>query len=100
MIDAARFALDLAGWEDRSIWGYDPTVGSLFAQLTRNGNNDDNGPDIWITPPAFPPITTPAMLARAIAIATQNPTSAVHEALNDAVASQGAPEEFLTSPSV
>ncbi|WP_335989929.1 hypothetical protein [Glycomyces sp. MUSA5-2] len=35
-------ALDLPGWEDYSIWGYDDPLGSFFAQLWRN---DSGGPD-------------------------------------------------------
>ncbi|MEV4416320.1 hypothetical protein [Catellatospora sp. NPDC049609] len=36
----------LEGWDDKSVWGYDTGTQSYFAQLTRNGNSDDDGPDI------------------------------------------------------
>jgi hypothetical protein len=35
-------ALDLPGWEDYSIWGYDEPLGSYFAQLWHNSSG---GPD-------------------------------------------------------
>jgi hypothetical protein len=89
------FALELDGWDELSTWGYDEGLGCLYAQLTRNGGSDDNGPEIWITPPQFPVITSPAVLAKTIAEATKTPLAKVQAALNDAVTTQGAPESFL-----
>jgi hypothetical protein len=62
------YPLLLDGWEHASTWGED--CGHLYAQLTRNGVSDDNGPDLWITPPRYPAVHTVAGLAHAIARAT------------------------------
>jgi hypothetical protein len=46
-----RYALPLAGWDDRSVWGMDrmeATYG-LFAQLWRNGDADRDNPRHWIS---------------------------------------------------
>ena len=75
------FMLD--GWDHQSTWGYDDGIGSLYAQLTRNGNSDDNGPDIWLTPPTIPAVRDPAQLARIIANATEADLADVHDAMND-----------------
>lgn len=63
-------ALWLDGWDDASIWGLDLAGGYYYAQLTRNGNSDDDGPNIWITPPTWPAFADPNSLAVAIASAT------------------------------
>lgn len=62
------YALFLDGWEDTSTWGQDG--GHLYAQLTRNGVSDDDGPEFWITPPGYPMVRTGPELARLIAEAT------------------------------
>lgn len=41
-------AIDLHGWEDQSIWGWDEGTGNFFAQLWRNGSSSD-APEIWLT---------------------------------------------------
>ncbi|UOX86075.1 HEAT repeat domain-containing protein [Amycolatopsis sp. FBCC-B4732] len=43
-----RDGIDLPGWEEQSVWGWDPPAGSFFAQLWRNGSTGDE-PDIWIS---------------------------------------------------
>jgi hypothetical protein len=45
-------ALWLPGWDHASTWGLDEMTDSYYAQLTRNGHSDDDGPEIWITPPS------------------------------------------------
>ena len=64
-----RYGLRLAGWEDASSWGWDEQAGTWFAELTRNGNDDDDGPDVWLS--GMPrPIPDEAALAAAIGRAT------------------------------
>ncbi len=62
------YPLLLDGWEDTSTWGEDN--GHLYAQLTRNGVSDDNGPEFWITPPHHPVVYSVDDLAHVIARAT------------------------------
>lgn len=45
------YAFHLEGWEDLSTWGRDDDI--YYAQLTRNDASDDDGPQIWITPPQY-----------------------------------------------
>ncbi|MEO7196466.1 MAG: hypothetical protein ABIZ05_16905 [Pseudonocardiaceae bacterium] len=40
--------LDLAGWEERSVWGYDEPLGGFFAQLWTNASTSDE-PEIWLS---------------------------------------------------
>lgn len=40
-------ALFLPGWDERSVWGFDPREDAYFAQLWRNGSRTEP-PDIWI----------------------------------------------------
>lgn len=42
-----QLALFLAGWNERSVWGFDPQDDAYFAQLWRNGSRNEH-PDIWI----------------------------------------------------
>lgn len=73
MVSYPIYNLELAGWNLQSTWGWDPAQESLYAQLTRNESGieaDVQGPEIWISPPAIPRITHPAVLAEAIANAT------------------------------
>ncbi|MFI6031635.1 hypothetical protein [Amycolatopsis magusensis] len=89
------WGLVLPGWEDRSIWGYDSGTGSFFAQLTRNGNSDDDGPDVWITPGAtFPVVTSPVQLQALITNVTGAAATDVIVAMNHAVDRQGAPAHY------
>ena len=47
------FPVALDGWDQLSTWGWDETQGCLYAQLTPNGESDDNGPKHWLTPPVL-----------------------------------------------
>lgn len=77
------------GWDDLSTWGWDSGVRSYYAQLTRNGNSDGDGPDVWITPPAWPVMQLPETLAQAIAQATGADLAAVRTAMNDSLDEDG-----------
>lgn len=43
-----RDSLDLPGWDEQSVWGYDGGVGSFFAQLWRNGSRAPD-PEVWLS---------------------------------------------------
>lgn len=75
------FALWLNGWDDQSIWGWDSPTHTLFAQLTRNGSSDADGPDIWVNPRK--PVLMPETLAKIIAAETGAELAAVHAAMNE-----------------
>jgi hypothetical protein len=62
------YGLLLPGWEELSTWGVDD--GYLYAQLTRNGRSDDDGPEVQITPPGWPVLHTAAELSAVIARVT------------------------------
>jgi hypothetical protein len=86
LTDIGRRPLDLDGWGDRSVWGWDDQAGSLFAQLWRDRDDDDDEddddrPETWITPPSWPVCTDPVVLAELIAGATVTPVSAVLTAM-------------------
>lgn len=57
-------ALDLPGWEDQSIWGYDNGIGAYFAQLWRN-DKDKGDPDFSI-PGINPDMRRPECIALAL----------------------------------
>lgn len=40
--------IDLPGWEEQSVWGWDPGMSTFYAQLWRNGNAYDR-PDVSIS---------------------------------------------------
>ena len=73
------YALLLPGWDQLSIWGADQD--HLYAQVTRNGNSDDDGPDVWITPPRYPVYRHPRELGQAISQVTGTGLSAVLNAM-------------------
>ncbi|MFG3701591.1 hypothetical protein ACGF5C_27320 [Micromonospora sp. NPDC047620] len=79
------YAVLIDGWDQRSTWGWDDGTRSYYAQLTRNGNSDDNGPEVWITPPAWPNLSAPEHLAMAIAAATRTDRAVVQNAMNDSL---------------
>lgn len=79
------FTLCLDGWDYQSWWGWDPALETLYAQLTHNSSDRDaeaEGPQIWISPPAFPRILLPTVLAQEIAHTTGAELAAVHAAMN------------------
>ena len=58
-------------------------MGSFYAQLTRNGHSDDDGPDVWITPgSSWPAIHHADVLAELIAEATGAPLQDVRAAMD------------------
>lgn len=75
--------LMLDGWEHTSTWGIED--GLYYAQLTRNGVSDAEGPQIWISPPrhVFRSVTE---LLHAIAFATGVPAPVVDEAMSRGLA--------------
>lgn len=62
------YPLFLDGWDDASTWSEDG--GYLYAQLTRNGVSDDDGPEFWVTPPCSPVVRTAPELAQVVAEVT------------------------------
>jgi hypothetical protein len=78
-------ALWLAGWDDRSIWGYDPQAGGFFAQLWCNDGPDalDDSPQIWITPRFSGDLSTADELAQQIALRTHRDLAEVCDAMNE-----------------
>lgn len=84
-----NIALWLDGWDDRSIWGYDPQADGFFAQLWRNDepDTDDDTPHIWITPAACEDLATPGALARQIAMRTHRDLEEVCDAMNESAPS-------------
>ena len=93
--EIGRRILDLDGWGDLSVWGWDSQAGTLFAQLWRDRDDDeddqdenDQPPDIWITPPTWDATGQPAILARWIAEATGSPVTAVLTAMAESVPGQ------------
>jgi hypothetical protein len=85
--EVGRRGLDLDGWGDLSAWGWDHQAGTLFAQLWRDRDDEDDDnegderPDIWITPPAWEATGQPVILARRIADATATPLTVVLTAM-------------------
>ena len=43
--EGGRIPLILTGWEERSVWGFDPQDDAYFAQLWRNGSPSER-PDV------------------------------------------------------
>lgn len=78
--EIGRRGLNLRGWAERSIWGWDRQMDCLFAQLWRDNAGEDDGPEIWISPPGR--VTTePDVLAQWIAEATGKPLNSVLSAM-------------------
>lgn len=81
-----RQALWLPGWDERSVWGFDPQLDSYFAQLWRNPADGNSDPDIWIlgrgTAEGRPfAVSTARVLAHEIAMATGAGLAAVCRAM-------------------
>ena len=93
------YMLDLPGWDGLSIWGWDDGLGCFYAQLTRNGNSDDDGPDVWITPgPRFTTITEIDALATTISTAIGVGALEVRVAMNSGLAVSGRAPAFPVDP--
>jgi len=73
-----REALWLAGWSDRSIWGYDEPMETFFAQLWRDCDPRDD-PTVWIS--GVDPVDSGLQLAELIASVSGNPIRAVLRAM-------------------
>jgi hypothetical protein len=75
-----RQTLDLPGWDERSVWGFDAPAATYFAQLWPNGSMSDD-PVVWLSgqPQA---LRTVDDLARAIAPVVALPAEAVSAALD------------------
>jgi len=84
----SRQALDLYGWDDRSLWGYDPGGEHYFAHLWRNDKPEDpsGAPDIWISAHE---IITPQALAKVISSRTGRSLAAVQRAMAITAAGPG-----------
>lgn len=86
-----RRSLDLDGWGELSVWGWDDQAGSLFAQLWRDRPDDEENdldgerPDVWITPPGWEATDQPVVLAQRISEATGIPTAAILGAMAEPV---------------
>jgi hypothetical protein len=70
--------INLPGWSDQSIWGYDPILECYWAQLWRDEDNTD-APRISIS--SYHLIPTQALLVRLIADALNAPISDVYVAM-------------------
>lgn len=87
--EGGRRPLWLPGWDDRSVWGFDPPLNAYFAQLWRNPDADQrDDPDIWIlgrgTFEGRPyAVETAGVLAHEIAVATGAELAAVVRAMLD-----------------
>lgn len=73
------YPLMLPGWEDLSTWGAEEDY--LYAQVTRNGLSDDDGPEFWITPHKWPTCCTVDELSQAISNVTHVDRSDVLRAM-------------------
>jgi hypothetical protein len=90
--EGRRLAMPLAGWEERSVWGWDSADQSLFAQMYHDGESDWEPPpgNRWITPPHYPQTGSPEQLAEWIATATGCGVRDVLTAMADSLGEQGA----------
>src|SRR6266571_6245921 len=86
--EMSRQALELYGWHDRSIWGYDEPGGHYYAQLWRNDKPEDRSgnPDIWIS---SKDLATPQALALVISTRTGRSLRAVERAMHLDAAAPG-----------
>lgn len=75
--------LPLEGWDQASAWGWDETIGSLYAHLQQN--TDDQAPTVRIGPDDYTPVITLAItLAQHIAMTAECSPWRVLTALYDA----------------
>jgi hypothetical protein len=85
----AQYNLLLSGWSYQSVWGWDPSLETFYAQLVRQGRDPiDDGLDHWITPPTYPKITRPAALAEVIAKVIGLDVATVRAAMNASLPSE------------
>ena len=93
----SNYPVLIDGWDHLSTWGWDSSIGSYYAQLTRNGNSDANGPDVWITPPTWPVMQLPETLTQAISRTTGSDLAAVQVAMNHSLDEHGQIHRILDS---
>jgi hypothetical protein len=88
--EGLRRGLPLAGWEEKSVWGWDSADRSLFAQMYRNGEDDWDPPpgNRWITVTRYPATGSVEQLAQWIAQATGAADSEVLLAMADSLGGQ------------
>ncbi|MBN9791779.1 hypothetical protein DMP17_24700 [Pseudonocardia sp. TMWB2A] len=79
----SMYAFHLEGWEDLSTWGRDEDV--YYAQLIRNDASDDEGPQIWISPPQYV-IHDITELVRIVASSVGEPAELIDEAMGRGLA--------------
>ncbi|MCM3850177.1 hypothetical protein ND486_28700 [Pseudonocardia sp. DR1-2] len=72
------YAFLLDGWDDASTWGLDGDL--YYAQLTPNGVDDVDGPQVWIGPPTYI-LGRMTELAHGIAAALDLPLDLVDDAM-------------------
>jgi hypothetical protein len=80
MVDLSRQPLDLPGWDQRSVFGFDDQISTFYAQLRRNDSTSEP-PDVWISPPDWPETGSLGQLTQWIAKATGCPVEDVDEAM-------------------
>ena len=57
--------IELPGWEEQSIWGWDPQAVTFYAQLWKNENDGDT-PDVWLSGVSRP-MGSPGSVVREVA---------------------------------
>ena len=45
----SRRWLPIQGWEEQSVFGWDPSLETWYAQLTPNGTDIDKHPVVWLS---------------------------------------------------
>jgi hypothetical protein len=83
--EGGQIPLILTGWEERSVWGFDPQDDAYFAQLWRDGSPSEH-PDAWICGRGRVDgrefaLTTTRLLAQEVAEATGRALSQVCKAM-------------------
>ena len=78
MTDTYRSDINLPGWADQSIWGYDPLLQCYWAQLWRDEDRTDR-PHIWIS--SYHLIPTLDLLVHLVAEAVDQPVDDVYVAM-------------------
>ena len=85
--DPGPWPVLLAGWDQRSVWGWDPPTRSFYAQLWRNGEPADasDAPHVAIGTGIDAPVRHQRDLAQRIAEATGHPAHAVDQVLAESL---------------
>jgi hypothetical protein len=72
------YPLALPGWDELSTWGWDDAAQSWYAQLTPNGGDDSNGPQIWLAGVPTPYRTEVELMTAIIQSTGVQPTDALN----------------------